>query len=634
MKIRTLFALLLLVINVDSPLYAQKSSTPPYDFSPIHNKVKTWIDKGYYNGASILIAKDNKVVYEAYFGNYDSGTVAYIASAGKWLAAATIAAVVDEGRLSWDDSVKKWLPAFKDVKGNATLRMLLSHTAGYPDYQPQGKRRDDYQTLSEAVANIIDLPADSLPGTKFRYGGLAMQVAGRMAELATGKSWEVIFQEKIAGPLGMKSTHFTPVDTTPGHNPMIGGGARSSLHDYARFLQMVLNEGVFNGKRILSARAIHEMQADQIRNARVQTGEFVELARASVRKDVYGLGEWREEVNAKGEATLISSPSWAGAYPWIDKKNRVYGFFLTRVTEMKEGFSPFYASPVLPILTRDVLNDAVHANVKRGIINVDSGKLFYEELGKGEPLIFIHGHSFDHYEWEPQFYAFAKKYRVIRYDVCGYGRSSMPREYSSCSHAEDLLQLMNTLKIKKAHLVGLSMGGFIATDFLALHQDRLLSATMASGDIWSGSPGPASPWTESDIAKRKEEIQAYKRKGVFNNKVAWFNALTTRNGYPITQLREPVWNMIYKWDAWQPLHVEPRFLLGTSVIEKLQHANISVPILVLTGSFDADKKNKLMQLVPSAKQAFVENAGHVSNLENPVDFNNKLTSFLDKVINN
>jgi CubicO group peptidase (beta-lactamase class C family)/pimeloyl-ACP methyl ester carboxylesterase len=602
---------LLAVMFVNHLLYAQKTGTKTYDFSPIHNKIKTWVNEGYYNGASIFIAKDNQVVYEAYFGNYDTGTVAYIASAGKWLAAAAIAAVVDEGRLSWDDSVKKWLPAFKDVKGNATLRMLFSHTAGYPDYQPEGKRRDDYQTLSEAVENIIDLPADTLPGTKFRYGGLAMQVAGRMAELATGKSWEAIFQEKIARPLGMRSTHFTPVDTTPGHNPMIGGGARSSLHDYARFLQMVLNEGVFNGKRILSARAINEMQADQIRNASVQPGEFVELTRASARKDIYGLGEWREEVNARGEATLISSPSWAGAYPWIDKKNKVYGFFLTRVTNMKEGFSSFYASPVLPILTRDVLKDAAHAYVKRGFINVESGKLFYEELGAGEPLIFIHGHSFDHYEWEPQFYAFAKKYRVIRYDVRGYGRSSMPAEYSSCSHAEDLLQLMNTLKIKKAHIVGLSMGGFIATDFLTLHQDRLLSATMASGDVWYGSPGPASPWTESDIAKRKEEIQAYKRKGVFNNKIAWFNALTTRNGRPVTQLCEPVWNMIYKWEAWQPLHVEPRFLLGTSVIDKLQKTNISVPVLVLTGSFDADKKNKLMQLAPSAKRVIVENAGQV-----------------------
>lgn len=93
----------------------------------------------------------------------------------------------------------------------------------------------------------------------------------------------------------------------------------------------------------------------RVKNARVNAGEFVEVARESARKDIYGLGEWREEVNGRGEATLISSPSWAGAYPWIDKKNNLYGFFLTRVTNMKEGFSPFYASPVLPLLTRDVL---------------------------------------------------------------------------------------------------------------------------------------------------------------------------------------------------------------------------------------------------------------------------------------
>jgi pimeloyl-ACP methyl ester carboxylesterase len=412
---------------------------------------------------------------------------------------------------------------------------------------------------------------------------------------------------------------------------MIGGGARCSLHDYARFLQMIVNGGIFNGKRILSAGVINEMQADQVKQASVPDGEFVELVRATDRKDIYGLGAWREEVDKSGEATLVSSPSWAGAYPWIDKKNDLYGFLLTRVANMKEGFSSFYASPVLPVLVRDVLKDAAHPAVKRGFLPVDSGRLYYEELGKGEPLIFIHGHSFDHYEWEPQFYEFAKKFRVIRYDVRGYGRSSMPTEFSSCTHAGDLLQLMNALKVNKAHLVGLSMGGFIATDFLVLHQNRLLSATMASGAIWQGSPGPVSPWKEEEIVQRREEIKAFKQQGIFPNKIAWFNLLTSRNGKPVAQLREPVWNMIYKWDAWQPLHVEPRFLLGTSVIAKLRQTKINVPVLVLTGSVDAGKKNKLIELVPSARQAIVDNAGHVSNLENPSGFNEQVLSFLENV---
>jgi CubicO group peptidase (beta-lactamase class C family) len=248
------------------------------------------------------------------------------------------------------------LPECTGPKGEATLRQLLSHTAGYPDYQPTGKRPDNYQTLKESVAQIVDLPADTLPGTKFKYGGLAMQVAGRMAELATGKDWETIFQEKIAQPLRMTLTHFTPVDETPGHNPMIGGGARAGLQDYANFLSMIINKGVFDGKQVLSVKAIQEMQADQIGAAKVSAGEYVEKARSSTRKDIYGLGEWREEVNAKGDATLISSPSWAGAYPWIDKTNNVYGFFLTRVANSRNGFSSFYASPVLPIMVRKILN--------------------------------------------------------------------------------------------------------------------------------------------------------------------------------------------------------------------------------------------------------------------------------------
>ena len=335
----------------------QKGKNEIYDFSTLDHQIQTWVDSGFYQGASILVAKNNQVIHRKYYGSYDAGSVAYIASAGKWLAAATIAAVVAEGKLSWEDKVKKWIPEIKDVKGEATLRQLLSHTAGYPDYQPEGRPVDHYQRLAESVLHLQDLPADTLPGTKFKYGGLAMQVAGRMAELATGKDWEQIFQEKIAHPLEMIATHFTPVDTTPGHSPMLGGGARTCLQDYANFLNMISNDGVFKGKRILPKSVIREMQADQIGTAKISPLEYVEKARGSSRKDIYGLGEWREEVAADGKAILLSSPSWAGAYPWIDKKNNVYGFFLVRVAHQKNGFSVFYASPILPFLVREILNE-------------------------------------------------------------------------------------------------------------------------------------------------------------------------------------------------------------------------------------------------------------------------------------
>ena len=330
-----------------------------YDFSLVTAKVQGWVDNGYYPGAAMLVAKDNQVVYEKCFGSYTPETSVFIASAGKWLAAATIMSLVDEGKLSLDDHPSKFLPEFQnDPKDKATLRQMLSHTSGYTPYQPKDKPVDKYQTLAESVEHILPLPPDYQPGERFDYGGLAMQVAGRMAEIATGKDWETLFQERIAKPCGMTNTHFMPVDQGGGHSPMLGGGARSTLRDYANFLSMIFNEGVFSSKTVLSTNAIREMQADQVRGALVKPGEFVERVSGAKHNGIYGLGEWREELDANGNAVLISSPSWAGAYPWIDKTAGVYGVILAHVDGSNVGrdhFSGFYSSPALAQMVRDAI---------------------------------------------------------------------------------------------------------------------------------------------------------------------------------------------------------------------------------------------------------------------------------------
>ena len=629
----SIFILLSLFIGYSCHQAPRKSARTNYDFSSIDRKIQSWIDSGYYHGAGLIIAKDNRIIKDTCYGSYTPDSVVYIASAGKWLAAATIAVVVDEGKLSWNDKVSKWLPEFTDVKGKATLRQLLSHTSGYPDYQPEGAHRDDYQTLKESVAQIVSLPADTMPGAKFHYGGLAMQVAGRMAELATGKDWETLFQEKIAQPLGMKNTHFTPVHLGGGHSPMLGGGARTVLHDYAAFLNMISNNGKFKGKRILSEAAIKEMQADQVGKAKVAEHEFVERVRAELHAGIYGLGEWREELDSSGKAVLISSPSWAGAYPWIDKTTHTYGFFLTHVVGEKagkDGFSSFFSSPVLPILVRDVYKQAaLPDSVKTGIVDIGDAQLYYQEAGRGETVIFIHGHSFDHSQWDPQFPEFAKKFRTITYDCRGYGRLSMPVEGHEFLHAEDLIKLMDKLGIEKAHLVGLSMGGFIVTDMLALHPDRILTATAASGDVFQVA-GPDKPWTEEEIAKRRVEIAVLKARGTMNQKWDWLAGLMSKGGSHLEQIRRPVWDMIYKWDQWQPFHVEPRLVLGNSVVEKLKNQEITVPVMVLTGEVEKDRPNKLLECVPTAKQVIVPDAGHVSNLENPKAFTKLVMQFIDR----
>lgn len=342
------------------PVFADQTNA---DFSAITRQVQSWVDHGYYPGAAVLVAKDNQVVYEKSFGNYTPETQVFIASAGKWLAAATIMTLVNEGKLSLDDHPSMWLPEFKnDPKDKATLRQLLSHTSGYPPYQPKDKPVDKYQTLAESVEHLLPLPPDYQPGGCFDYGGLAMQAAGRMAEVASGKDWETLFQERIAKPCQMTNTHFTPVDQGGGHSPMLGGGARSTLHDYANFLAMIFNDGVFGGKQVLSKSAIQEMQADQVRGALVKPGEFAERVRGAKFNGIYGLGEWREQLDSAGNAVLISSPSWAGAYPWIDKTTGVYGVILAHVEGPNVGrdqFSGFYSSPVLAQTVRDVVAGSV-----------------------------------------------------------------------------------------------------------------------------------------------------------------------------------------------------------------------------------------------------------------------------------
>ncbi|MGD0382019.1 MAG: serine hydrolase domain-containing protein [Thermoguttaceae bacterium] len=345
------------VLAVVGPAGAQTS--PRYDFSPITERIQGWMDSQYYPGAGFLVAKDNQVIYERCFGDFTPDTAVLIASSGKWLAAATIMSLVDDGILSLDDSASKWLPEFKnDPKESATIRQMLSHTSGYRPYQPNDKPPDKYQTLVESVEHIVPLPPVYKPGERFDYGGLAMQVAGRMAEVAAGKDWETLFQERIARPLGMTNTHFIPVDQGGGHSPMLGGGARSILRDYANFLAMIANNGLFKGKRVLSEKAVAEMQADQIRGALVKGGEFVQRVRGLKHNGVYGLGEWREQLDQRGNAVLLSSPSWAGAYPWIDKTIGVYGFFIAHVDvekANKDHFSGFYSSPVLATMVRDTV---------------------------------------------------------------------------------------------------------------------------------------------------------------------------------------------------------------------------------------------------------------------------------------
>jgi len=600
------------------------------DFSWLDARLRERVDKGWFDGMGLMIGRGERILHEAYVGNGGPDVVRHVASTGKWTAAATIAALVDEGRLRWDDPVRKFLPQFTDTKGGATLRQLLSHTAGYPDYQPEGRRRDDYPTLEEAVAHIVALPAVAEPGTVFQYGGLALQVAGRMAEIAAGMPFDAIFQSRIAGPLGMRHSGYAPVSTEPGFSPMLGGSLFTTTRDYGRFLAMIARGGMAGRTRILSPQVIAGLQADQVRGARVKRGEYVELARQDVaRTDIYGLGQWREEVDPDGRPLLLSSPGWAGAYAWVDKACDVWGVVIAKADVAKavaDGYSTFLGSSIYAPMVRTALDDARATRTRRALVPVDGGRLYCEDSGSGAPVVFLHGHGFDRRQWEPQVRALERRHRVICYDLRGYGRSSPPEEGQAFLHADDLRQLMDALGIRRAHLVGLSLGGFVVTDFIALHPDRALSATMAGGDLFD-VPGPDEPWTAAALARRRDEIAALKTAGIAGFKRRWLEDLIAHGGSGREALRRPLWRMIDEWPAWQPLHVEPRLLLGRSARRRLEGVRPAMPVLVVRG--DREKIDLAIQaLLPQADVVVIPDCGHVSNLEQADAFTAALTRFL------
>lgn len=268
---------------------------------------------------------------------------------------------------------------------------------------------------------------------------------------------------------------------------------------------------------------------------------------------------------------------------------------------------------------------------KRGYVAVPDGRLYYEERGSGEPLVFVHGHSLDRRMWRGQVARFADRYRVIVYDARGYGRSSAQREGMLFTHADDLVALLDGLGIERAHVAGLSMGGFIAGDVLAMYPERLLSATLSSGHIRS-TPGVHEPMTEAEFAAKEEAIAALRRQGVRRMKREWHERLMRTGGTQRERMRRPLWRMIRRWTAWQPLHHEVHCYYAREASAVLAERRPSVPTLFLEGHEPGKARPQepsMMRCLPDSRLVVIDDCGHMLNMERPEEYNAALAAFLD-----
>lgn len=256
------------------------------------------------------------------------------------------------------------------------------------------------------------------------------------------------------------------------------------------------------------------------------------------------------------------------------------------------------------------------------------GYVYYEEKGYGEPLIFLHGHSLDTRMWSKQIEYFSRFYRTISLDFRGYGRSSQQIENFQFCHVDDLITLMDSLKIDKAHIVGLSMGAFIAGDMLAMHPDRLMTCTLASGSI-RGCDGPSLPMDAEENAKRDTEIEKIKLTGIDSMKANWIDALVKGGRKHGEKTRKALTRMINDWQAWQPMHKEARLFYANDAWEELKRSQTKIPVLMLRGEYEnKNGKARERQHLSNFTIKIMPECGHMMNMQQPQTFNATVHNFI------
>jgi CubicO group peptidase (beta-lactamase class C family) len=318
-------------------------------------------------GVSFVVVHKGEVVYREGFGYADiesrrpftAEELLPIASVSKPFMASVVMALVDQGKLKLDDLVEKYLPEFKGkrVQGGKqpakpmTIRQLISHTGGFWGNKGITPEKMDLirnfkRPLNETINLVAKYDLAYEPGTKWVYSGVGYCVLGRVLEVALGKSLEVISQETLFRPLGLSNTTFLPSREMRKMVPtaylrvgkqlkarsslaeidelrfiLPGGSLFTNLDALAAFGQMHLNDGFYNGKRILSEKSVTEMRKLQ---SSVRPGR------------TYGLGWFRDDVSELGLAGQTFHGGCLGR-PLADRSAAETGLGFSRSSKRTPG---------------------------------------------------------------------------------------------------------------------------------------------------------------------------------------------------------------------------------------------------------------------------------------------------------
>ncbi len=313
-------------------------------------------------GAVTVVVTKDKVLHLESTGFADvaakkpmtSDTLFWIASMTKPTTGTAILMLQDEGKLSVADPVAKYLPGFASLRtpsgklANLTIRQILTHTSGLGE--ASGPEEKQAKTLADLVPLWLAAPMQYEPGEKWKYTQSGINAAARIVEVVSGLTFDAFLQKRLFDPLGMDHTTFylTPQlrsqlvtayaknkdtglleplpprpDFGPHDRPPQGnGGLYSTAPDYARFCQMLLNGGMFDGRRYLSDAAMKFLNTPQTGD--LPTGFFQSETFGNHGTNYgWGIGTCILRMPHEGVAAMLSPGSYGhggawGTQAWID----------------------------------------------------------------------------------------------------------------------------------------------------------------------------------------------------------------------------------------------------------------------------------------------------------------------------
>jgi len=274
------------------------------------------------------------------------------------------------------------------------------------------------------------------------------------------------------------------------------------------------------------------------------------------------------------------------------------------------------------------------SDTQNGYAQIEGARLYYEMAGEGPTLLLVHAGITDRRMWDDQWLAFRSKYRVVRYDMRGSGKS--PMTPGPFSNRQDLYGLMRYLEIEQAHFTSCSMGGMTVIDFALEHPEMASSLILVAASVSGYQMRSEMPAQVLELIQARQQGD-FKRAAELHVQI-WADGFRRGSGRADERVRERVRQM-----SLEALTNQADFLKETGflteepltppAVERL--SQLAMPALVMAGDLDDENVlnavDLLAERMPNAQKRIITGTAHLPSMEKPEEFNRWVVGFLDSI---